>query len=79
MWNNQQAVRRVQYELPGFAAGEALAALDRARRMLTLGRQAEALAEMERAARAARDWQRLAVLVVDYDAARDELRREKAA
>ena len=72
----RQAVRRVQYELPGFCAGAVMARLDHAVRMIGLGRQEEALADLARASEEAREWQRWAALVVDYDAAHEALRRE---
>ena len=53
-----------------------MARLDHAVRMIGLGRQEEALADLARASEEAREWQRWAALVVDYDAAHEALRRE---
>ena len=78
MNRQEQRIKRLQYELPGFCAGAVMARLDHAVRMIGLGRQEEALADLQRASEEAREWQRWAVVMTDYDAAHAELRREAA-
>lgn len=60
MNRQEQSTRRLQYELPGMAAGMVMVRLDHAERMIGLGRMAEALADLARAGEEARAWQRWA-------------------
>lgn len=78
MNRQEQSIKRLQYELPGMAAGMVMVRLDHAERMIGMGRMAEALADLARAGEEARAWQRWAVVVTDYDAAHEALRREAA-
>ena len=78
MNRQEQSTRRLQYELPGMAAGMVMVRLAHAERMIGLGRMAEALADLARAGEEARAWQRWAAVVTDYDAAHMALKQEAA-
>lgn len=78
----QQACRRAMYEFPGFAAGTVIAVLERDLALLREhGHNSTVVAtvrdDLARCVSMARDWQRLAICVTDYDAAHSLLEIEK--
>jgi hypothetical protein len=77
-------IRRGQYEFPAFAAGVVAALMLGAIRLIGLSVQRrggdalleEAVKRLGQACGEVRGWQRMAAMVTDYDAAREEVERD---